>query len=41
MEAGKERLTEDMVRKATRWEIGHFKRENYDPKQLVTNTLGK
>ena len=41
MEAGKEHLTEDMVREATRWEIGHSKRGNYDLKQLVTNTFGK
>ena len=30
MEAGKERLTRDTVRDATRQEIEHLKRENYD-----------
>jgi len=35
MEAGKERLTRDTVRDATRQEIEHLKRENYDLKQLV------
>ena len=35
MEAGKERLTRDAVRDATRQEIEHLKRENYDLKQLV------
>ena len=30
MEAGKERLTRDAVRDATRQEIEHLKRENYD-----------
>jgi len=35
MEAGKERLTRDTVRGATRQEIEHLKRENYDLKQLV------
>ena len=37
MEAGKERLTRDTVRDATRQEIGHLKRENYDLKQLVAD----
>ena len=37
MEAGKERLTRDAVRDATRQEIGHLKRENHDLKQLVTD----
>ena len=35
MEAGKERLTRDTVRDATRQEIEHLKRENYKLKQLV------
>jgi len=35
MEAGKERLTRDTVRDATRQEIEHLKRENHDLKQLV------
>ena len=35
LEAGKERLTRDMVRDATRQEIEHLKRGNYDLKQLV------
>jgi hypothetical protein len=35
MEAGKERLTRDTVRDATRQEIEHLKRENSDLKQLV------
>ena len=35
MEAGKERLTRDTVRDATRQEIEHLKRENNDLKQLV------
>ena len=30
MEAGKERLTRDMVREATRQEIEHLNRENHD-----------
>ena len=30
MEAGKERLTRDTVRDATRQEIEHLKRENHD-----------
>jgi len=30
MEAGKERLTRDTMRDATRQEIGHLKRENHD-----------
>jgi len=37
MEAGKERLTRDTVRDATRQEIDHLKRENYDLKQLVAD----
>ena len=37
MEAGKERLTRDAVRYATRQEIEHLKRENYDLKQLVAD----
>ena len=37
MEAGKERLTRDTVRAATRQEIEHLKRENYDLKQLVAD----
>lgn len=37
MEAGKERLTRDTVRDATRQEIGHLRRENYDLKQLVAD----
>ena len=37
MEAGKERLTRDKVRDATRQEIEHLKRENYDLKQLVAD----
>ena len=37
MEAGKERLTRDTVRDATRQEIEHLKRENYDLKQLVAD----
>ena len=37
MEAGKERLTRDAVRDATRQEIEHLKRENYDLKQLVAD----
>ena len=40
MEAGKERLTRDTVRDATRQEIEHLKRENYDLKQLVAD-LGR
>ena len=35
MEAGKERLTRDMVRDATRQEINELKRESIDLKQLV------
>tara|TARA_B100001971_G_C17891723_1_gene383363 strand:+ start:110 stop:514 length:405 start_codon:yes stop_codon:yes gene_type:complete len=35
MEAGKERLTRDSVRDATRQEIEQLKRENNDLKQLV------
>ena len=37
MEAGKERLTRDTVRDATRQEIEHLKRENSDLKQLVAD----
>ena len=37
MEAGKERLTRDTVRDATRQEIEHLKRENNDLKQLVAD----
>ncbi len=35
MEAGKERLTRDSVRDATRQEIEQLKRENSELKQLV------
>ena len=35
MEAGKERLTRDSVRDATQREVGQFKRENGELKQLV------
>ena len=35
MEAGKERLTRDSVRDATRQEIEHLKRESSELKQLV------
>jgi transposase len=37
MEAGKERLTRDTVRDATRQEINELKRENIDLKQLVAD----
>ena len=37
MEAGKERLTRDTVRDATRQEIEHLKREDDDLKQLVAD----
>ena len=37
MEAGKERLTRDAVRDATRQEIEQIKRENTDPKNLVAD----
>ncbi|MBM4449084.1 MAG: transposase [Chloroflexi bacterium] len=37
MEAGKERLTRDAVRDATRQEIDELKRENADLKQLVAD----
>ena len=37
MEAGKERLTRDTVRDATRQELQHLKRENSDLKQLVAD----
>ena len=37
MEAGKERLTRDTVRDATRQEIEHLKREDNDLKRLVAD----
>ena len=37
MEAGKERLTRDAVRDATRQEIEQIKRESIDPKHLVAD----
>jgi transposase len=37
MEAGKDRLTRDTIRDATRQEIGSLKRENHDLKQLVAD----
>jgi len=37
MEAGKERLTRDTVRDATRHEIEHLKRENCGLKQLAAD----
>ena len=37
MEAGKERLTRDTVRDATRQEINNLKRENAELKQLVAD----
>jgi transposase len=37
MEAGKERLTRDTVRDATRQEINELKRESSDLKQLVAD----
>ena len=37
MGAGKERLTRDTVRDATRQETGHLKREDYDLKRLVAD----
>lgn len=37
MEAGKERLTRDTIRDATRQEIDSLKRENHDLKQLVAD----
>ena len=37
MEAGKERLTRDAARDATRQEIEHIKRENTDLKHLVAD----
>jgi transposase len=37
MEAGKERLTRDTIRDATRQEIDGIKRENTDLKQLVAD----
>jgi len=35
MEAGKERLTRDTVRDATRQEIEHLKRENHDGRSMI------
>jgi transposase len=37
MEAGKERLTRDTIRDATRQEIDSLKRENHDLKELVAD----
>ena len=37
MEAGKERLTRDTIRDATRQKIEHLKQENNDLKQLVAD----
>jgi len=37
MGAGKERLTRDTVRDATRQETGHLKREDYGLKRLVAD----
>ena len=37
MEAGKERLTRDSVRDATRQEVHQLKRENWELKQLVAD----
>ncbi len=37
MEAGKERLTRDIVRDATRQEIEHLQRESHDLKLLVAD----
>ena len=37
MEAGKERLTRDTVRDATRQEIEHLQRESHDLKMLVAD----
>ena len=37
MEAGKERLTRDTIRDATREEIESLKRENHDLKELVAD----
>jgi cell division protein FtsB len=37
MEAGKERLTRDTIRDATRQEIESLKRENQNLKQLVAD----
>ena len=37
MEAGKDRLTRDAVRDATRQEVGGLKRENAELKQLVAD----
>jgi len=39
MEAGKERLTRDTVRDATRHEIDELKRENAELKHLVADLL--
>ena len=38
MEAGKERLTRDTVRDATRQEIEHLKRENHDGRTTTETT---
>jgi transposase len=37
MEAGKERLSRDMVRDATQQEVGQLRRENGELKQLVAD----
>jgi transposase len=37
MEAGKERLTRDAIRDATRQEVDQIKRENSDLKHLVAD----
>ena len=37
MEAGKERLTRDTIRDATRQEIESLKRQNHDLKKLVAD----
>ena len=37
MEAGKERLTPDTIRDATRQEIESLKRQNHDLKELVAD----
>ena len=41
MEAGKERLTRDSIRDATRQEIESLKRENHDLKELVADLFKK
>ena len=41
MEAGKERLTRNTVRDATRQEIEQLKRENGDLKEIVADLLLK